>query len=161
MPSLKALRGSIGAYGRVRAGGIVEVDDAAAKKLIATKRFVTATAEDIAAAQKAQEEYLKVGVVGVTPGFAPMPRAPEPIEGEAAGLEFDAREKQLAERATELDTEVQRLYDLDAALKEREAELDAREKANANENEAALDAAAAAADAPAEAKGAAKGKNPK
>lgn len=161
MPKLKALRGSIGAYGRVKAGGIVEVDDDAAKKLLATKRFVPARAEDIAAAAKAQEEYLKVETVGVTPGFAPLPEAPQPIESATAGLELDAREKLLEERATQLEADAKRLHDLEASLKQRQAELDAREKANADLDQTTVASAAAAEDAATEAKDAPKGKGSK
>ena len=71
MPKLKSLRGAIGSYGRVAAGGIVEVSDEEAKKLLKTKRFVAATAADIAAAQKRQEAELAVQTVGATPGFEP------------------------------------------------------------------------------------------
>lgn len=76
MPKLKSLRGAIGAYGRVAAGGIVEVDETAAKKMLATKRFVTASDKDIEAAQKAQKTALKVEVEGATSGFLPMPDKP-------------------------------------------------------------------------------------
>lgn len=77
MPKLKSLRGAIGSYGRVAAGGIVEVSDEEAKKLLKTKRFVTASPVDIAAAQKRLEGELAVKTVGATPGFSAMPAKPE------------------------------------------------------------------------------------
>lgn len=77
MPKLKSLRGAVGSYGRVSAGGIVEVDDAMAKKLLATTRFVLASGKDIAAAQKAQEAALAVKVTGTAPGFMSIPDKPQ------------------------------------------------------------------------------------
>lgn len=76
MPKLKSLRGAIGSYGRVAAGGIVEVSDDDAKKLLKTKRFVPATDADIEAAKKRQEAELAVETVGATPGFSAMPAKP-------------------------------------------------------------------------------------
>lgn len=73
MPKLKALRGAVGSYGRVAAGGIVEVDESAADKLIKTGRFVRASAADIEAAQKAQKAALATAVPGAGKGFMPMP----------------------------------------------------------------------------------------
>lgn len=76
MAKLKALRGGIGGYGRVKANGIVEVSETDAKVLLATKRFVVATEADIAAAREAQDAFLKVETKGATAGFAPMPDMP-------------------------------------------------------------------------------------
>ncbi|RJE87965.1 hypothetical protein [Paracoccus onubensis] len=76
MPKLKALRGAIGSYGRVAAGGIIDVDEAVADKLIKTKRFVRATEKDIQAAQTAQKAALAVDTPGAGPGFLPMPKTP-------------------------------------------------------------------------------------
>lgn len=76
MPKLKALRGAVGSYGRVAAGGIVEVDEPAASKLLKTGRFVHATDQDIAAAQKAQKAVLAVKTPGTGAAFMPMPDAP-------------------------------------------------------------------------------------
>lgn len=74
MPKLKSLRGSIGAYGRVSAGGIVEVSEPEAEKLLKTKRFVRATDADIAAAKVAQDRFLAAGT-GAGAGFPPFPEA--------------------------------------------------------------------------------------
>lgn len=76
MPKLKALRGAVGSYGRVAAGGIVEVDEPAASKLLKTGRFVRATDQDIAAAQKAQKAVLAAQTPGTGAAFMPMPDAP-------------------------------------------------------------------------------------
>lgn len=80
MPKLKSLRGAVGSYGRVAAGGIVDVDETQAQKLLATKRFVQASESDIAAAQKAQKAALAIKVTGATPGFAPLPEKPQAID---------------------------------------------------------------------------------
>lgn len=76
MAQLKSLRGAVGSYGRVAAGGIVEVTDDEAKKLLKTKRFVPATDADIAAAQDRKKAELKSATVGATAGFTAMPEKP-------------------------------------------------------------------------------------
>ncbi|SEN90618.1 colicin import membrane protein [Paracoccus alcaliphilus] len=80
MPKLKALRGAIGSYGRVAAGGIIEVDQAHADKLIKAGNFVAATQKDVAAAQKAQKAALALAVPGAGPGFMPMPKQPASVD---------------------------------------------------------------------------------
>lgn len=74
MPKLKSLRGAIGVYGRVAAGGIIEVDDPTAKTLLQTKRFAVATDADITAAQARLDADLKARVIGAAPGFSAMPQ---------------------------------------------------------------------------------------
>lgn len=129
MPKLKALRGSIGSYGRVTAGGIIEVDEAAADKLLKTKRFTRATDQDVAAAEAAQKAYLKLAVAGAAPAFAPVPARPTPIEDEFAALELD-EQRQLLERAgIHLRAEEARVADLTAELIKREEAVAAREEA--------------------------------
>lgn len=82
MPKLKALRGAIGSYGRVAAGGIIDVDEASAEKLLKTRRFVRATAEDIAAAQAAQERFLRLNP-SATAAFSPVPTNLAPTDAAA------------------------------------------------------------------------------
>lgn len=148
MPKLKALRGAIGSYGRVAAGGIIEVDKAAADKLVKTGRFVAATEKDFAAAQQAQKAALAVAVPGAGPGFMPMPKQPAAADRlsqmvergeisrskakELVSLELSLStdeirafiQKEADEIAAQIDTARQ---DIDA----RAQELDAREAAMA------------------------------
>lgn len=80
MAKLKSLRAASGSYGRVAAHGIIDVDDAQAKKLKATKRFVDATPADIEAAQKRQAGALAVQAQGAAPGFAAIAEPPAGID---------------------------------------------------------------------------------
>lgn len=80
MPKLKSLRAASGSYGRVAANGIIDVDDAQAKKLKATKRFVDATPADIDAAKKRQADALAVQAQGAAPGFAAIAEPPAGID---------------------------------------------------------------------------------
>lgn len=73
MAKLKSLRGAVGTYGRVTAGGIVDVDETMAEKLVKTGRFVRATAADIEAAQTAQQAALATAIPGLGAGFVPLP----------------------------------------------------------------------------------------
>lgn len=147
MPKLKALRGSIGIYGRVKANGIVEVDEVDAEKLLKSKRFVRATAADIAAAEEAQQAFLTIGMTGAAPGFAPVAAACEKgrlaamIESGAISPE-KARELvalQIELSDDELKGAVQLLIDDQGAklaaredeLEKRQADLSAREEAHA------------------------------
>lgn len=153
MPKLKSLRGSVGSYGRVAAGGIVEVDENTAKKLLETKRFVSATAEDIKVAQKAAA--VNKTAVGATPGFGHLPEPPKRLDrlqemidrgvltpSEARKLvdlqialspdevkaaiesqiveataEYDRRERELEDRAAELDAREAKLVEAERATK--------------------------------------------
>lgn len=153
---LKSLRGALGSYGRVKAGGIVEVTDDQARKLKATKRFVDATPADITAAQKAQEAAMAVQVQGVSPGFqsvaapaASISRLQDLISrgdigvAEArrlVGLQIDLAPEeiraQILEDVADGKAELDRLR---AAHDERQDELDGRQEA--------LDARAAELDA--------------
>lgn len=123
MPKLKALRGSIGSYGRVAAGGIIEVDDNVAEKLVKTKNFVKATTADIAAAQEAQAAFLKTDVPGATAGFAPVPTGTTPIEDEFSALEIDQQRAVLEKASAEMQAEAKRLHDLGDDLHKRGVEL--------------------------------------
>ena len=151
MPKLKSLRGAVGSYGRVAAGGIVDVDETQARKLLATKRFVQASESDIAAAQKAQKAALAIKVTGATPGFAPLPEKPQPNDRLQEMIErgvltvdearkFTALQIQLspeeiqtmlrreADDATaQIDAAKADLQALSAELDEREAEIVKRE----------------------------------
>lgn len=156
MPKLKSLRGAIGSYGRVAAGGIVEVGEAHAKKLLATKRFVAATQEDIAKAKAAQEAALAVQTTGAAPGFSPMPEKPKAVDRLQEMVErgdltpSEARKLaglQISVSTEEVQALIQREADevtaqIDAAkadLEARKDELDTRE-ANLKEREAAIEA---------------------
>lgn len=126
MARLKALRGSIGTYGRVAAGGIVDVDDAEAKKLLETKRFERATDADLKAAQAAQEKFLKVAVAGAAPGFAALAEPPPPVEDEFAALEIDEQRAELDRAKQSLASEAARLGEVEAGLIERHGVQEAR-----------------------------------
>lgn len=147
MPKLKALRGSIGIYGRVKANGIVEVDEVDAEKLLKSKRFVRATEDDIALAEKAQEEFLAVNMTGVSPGFAPVAAAkckgrlatmiesgaisPEKAK-ELVALQIELSEDELKGAVQSLiDDKGAQLAAREEALSIRESELSAREEAHA------------------------------
>lgn len=129
MPKLKALRGSIGIYGRVKANGIVEVDEVHVDKLLKSNRFVRATAADIAAAEEAQKAFLAVGMTGATPGFAPVAVAGD--KGRLAALiDSGAISKAKAQELVALQIEISddELRDaLQSVISEKEAELAARE----------------------------------
>ncbi|SHL80432.1 hypothetical protein SAMN05444389_101434 [Paracoccus solventivorans] len=73
MAKLKSLRGAVGTYGRVTAGGIVDVDETMAEKLVKTGRFVRASEADIEAAQAAQQATLATAIPGLGAGFVPLP----------------------------------------------------------------------------------------
>lgn len=165
MQKLKSLRGAIGTYGRVAAGGIIEVDHDKAAKLTKSGRFVVATDDDIATAQAAQKKALAAQTAGVAPGFAPMPEAPASQDRLLALIErgeiTPAEAKKLARVQIEFSTqEIQALIqreadgvmaelatvkeDLDAReqdLSAREAELASREIALAEREAAVADAA--------------------
>lgn len=81
MPKLKSLRGAVGSYGRVKANGIVDVEDKDVEKLLKTKRFVRATDADVADAEKAQQEFLRFSTAGATPGFMPLAHSASPGAG--------------------------------------------------------------------------------
>jgi hypothetical protein len=156
MAKLKSLRGAVGSYGRVAAGGIIEVSDADAEKLLKTRRFVRASAEDIAAAERAQQQFLKVGAVGATPGFAPMPEPPpnqdrlsamiaggqitEAKAKELVALQINISddeirsfiETEMAAAAKALEQGAEDLRLREEALADREKELEARENAHAD-----------------------------
>ena len=170
MAKLKSLRGAVGSDGRVAAGGIIEVSDADAEKLLKTRRFVRASAEDIAAAERAQQQFLKVGTVGATPGFAPMPEPPpnqDRLSAMIAGGQItEAKAKDLVALQINLsDTEIRNFVETEMAaaakaleqgseelrlreeaLADREKELEARENAHADavekQKKALLDQAA-------------------
>lgn len=137
MAKLKALRGGIGAYGRVKANGIVEVSDTDAKVLLATKRFVVASEADIAKAQKAQSDFLKVESKGATSGFAPMPDKPLNQDRLSAMIEAGqidrAKAKELVALQINLsDDEVREAFERDLAavaeeMRVKSTELEARE----------------------------------
>lgn len=114
MPKLKALRGAIGSYGRVAAGGIIDVDQAAEQKLLKTKRFVAATAEDIAAAQKAQKRYLKLNLPGVPAGFPAIAGAAAADAEATAKAEVDEKAKPGAEAKAKADAEAKAKADAEA-----------------------------------------------
>lgn len=78
MVKLKALRGAVGTYGRVAAGGIIDVDHTQSDKLKKTKLFVDATEADIEAAQKAQKAALALNVSGASAAFMPIPTPTPP-----------------------------------------------------------------------------------
>lgn len=80
MAKLKALRGAVGAYGRVAAGGIIDVDEGQAGKLIKTARFVRASDSDIEAAQEAQKLALTVSGAGSGAAFMPVPERAQPLD---------------------------------------------------------------------------------
>lgn len=164
MPKLKSLRGAVGSYGRVAAGGIVDVDETQARKLLATKRFVQASESDIAAAQKAQKAALAVTVTGATPGFAPLPEKPQAIDRLQEMLErgvltadearkFTALQIQLSPEEIqdmlrrEADDATAQFAAAQADQDARQAELDEREAA-LTAREEALAAAQAATAAP-------------
>jgi chemotaxis protein histidine kinase CheA len=149
MPKLKALRGSIGTYGRVAAGGIVEVDDAEAKKLLETKRFQRASDADVKAAQAAQRKFLKVAVAGATPGFAPVAEAPQPVEDAFGALEIEQQRAEIQRGIEALAAEASRLSAIEAQLierhdlqEDRHADLKRREE-DLQKREEALAASAA------------------
>jgi len=171
MPKLKSLRGAVGSYGRVAAGGIVDVDETQARKLLATKRFVQASESDIAAAQKAQKAALAVTVTGATPGFAPLPEKPQSADrlqkmieaGEITPEEARTMARlQISVSTEEVQALIQREADEIAAQfaaaqadqDARQAELDEREAALTAREEAlaAAQAATAAPEAGAKAK---------
>ncbi|MTH61438.1 hypothetical protein [Paracoccus litorisediminis] len=147
MPKLKALRGSIGIYGRVKANGIVEVEEKDADKLLKSKRFVRATDADIAAAEKAQQDFLAVNMTGVTPGFAPVavPKAADRLQAmiEGGAISKEKAQELLALQIDLSDDEVKaglqswiderraEVMVLQADLTTRDAELNDREKAHA------------------------------
>lgn len=161
MIKLKALRGAVGVYGRVRAGGIVEVEQKDVDKMLKTGRFVRATDADLEAAVAAQEQYLAVANVGAAAGFAPIATKPDPAEGQAAGMEFDAREKLLREREAAVAAEEKRLDDLRAQIVEEGARLAIQNGQEGSDDQADATGQAtddADADAPAEAGQAKKGK---
>lgn len=144
MPKLKSLRAASGSYGRVAANGIIDVTDAQAKQLKATKRFVDATPADIEAAQKRQAGALAVQAQGAAPGFAAIAEPPAGIDRlqdmikrggispedarrlvayqiEVSPAEVQAQIREDVERAT-AEIETQR-----TAMDARQAELDARQ----------------------------------
>lgn len=144
MPKLKSLRAASGSYGRVAANGIIDVDDAQAKQLKATKRFLDATPADIEAAQKRQADALAKQVKGAAPGFAAIAEPPAGLDrvqdmiARGAITPEDAR--RLAAYQIELSpAEIQTLIREDAerataeietqrtAMDARQAELDARQ----------------------------------
>lgn len=160
MQKLKSLRGAVGLYGRVSAGGIVEVDDALAKKMLATKRFVSATEADITAAQKAQKAAMAVQVTGAAPGFAPMPVPPKPADRLQALIQRGEISVEDAKRLVNLQIEVSpdeikamvkremdqmatEILDLQGGLEGRQDELDGRQAA-LDAREADLEAATVA-----------------
>ena len=112
MPKLKALRGAIGSYGRVAAGGIIEVDQATEQKLLKTKRFVTATAKDIAAAQKAQKRFLKLNLPGAPAGFPAIAGAAAANAEATAKAEDDDKAK--ADAKAKADSEAKAKADAEA-----------------------------------------------
>ncbi|AZV00395.1 hypothetical protein pthi1_p30 [Paracoccus phage vB_PthS_Pthi1] len=140
MPKLKALRGAIGIYGRVKANGIVEVEDKDVEKLLKTKRFVRATEADIASAEKAQQDFLAVNMTGAAPGFAPV-ATPKPNDRLQAMIDGGSITKEKAQELVALQIELsddevkaalQRwMHESSAALSAREEELTAREEAHA------------------------------
>lgn len=131
MPKLKALRGAVGSYGRVAAGGIVEVDESAAEKLIRTGRFVRASAADIEAAQKAQKAALATAVPGAGKGFMPMPERTKQAEADLAarGQDLDKRAEELKQRDQELDQREQGLAAREEAIAAAEAKAASETKA--------------------------------
>lgn len=141
MPKLKSLRGSIGIYGRVKANGIVEVDEVHVEKLLKSKRFVRATAADIAAAEEAQKAFLAVGMTGASAGFAPVAVAEE--KGRLAamidsGAISKAKAQELVALQIELSDDELRAA-IQSVIEEKEAEFAARETVLA-EREADLSA---------------------
>lgn len=170
MPKLKSLRGAVGTYGRVAAGGIVDVSEADAKKLLGTKRFVTATDADIAAARKRQEAELAVETVGATPGFSAMPTPPNTADRLSQMIERGQIDRQKAKELValqinlsteevqsfiqseadkvlaEISAEQSRLTAIEQALSDREDQL-AKREADVDAREKALAEAKVKADA--------------
>ncbi|MFC3568402.1 hypothetical protein [Paracoccus simplex] len=152
MPKLKALRGAIGIYGRVKANGIVEVEDKDVEKLLKTKRFVRATEADIAAAEKAQQEFLAVNMTGAAPGFAPV-ATPKPTDRLQAMIDGGSISKEKAQELVALQIELsddevkaalQRWMDESrAALMAVQTEVSAREEELTTREEAHAEAVAA------------------
>ena len=98
---LKALRAKVGAYGRVAANGIVEVDVSDAERLVKTGGFVKATEDDIKAAQKRQKEFLNSRPAGYA-GFSPLPSdtaAAEKAKADAEAAEKAKADAEAAEKA--------------------------------------------------------------
>lgn len=139
MPKLKSLRGAVGSYGRVAAGGIVEVSEAEAEKLLKTKRFVRATDADIKAAQERQKAELAVQTAGATPGFSAMPGQPDTTDRLSRMVETGQisrdKAKELVALQINLSTEeVQEFIKAEgdrifAEVSAAQADLDARELA--------------------------------
>ena len=127
MAKLKSLRASVGAYGRVAAGGIIEVEEKDVKKLTDTHRFVPATETDIETAQKAQAEHLKVAVVGAGASFAPMPPVVSPAENEVITLKLQADAEELEGVMEGLKAETERLQAFEASLQQRQETVEAGE----------------------------------
>lgn len=69
---LKALRPQVGKYGSVDAGAVVEIDDPRlSSALVKGGHFVTATASDLAAARKRQQQFIEAATANpVGPRFA-------------------------------------------------------------------------------------------
>ena len=164
MPQLKSLRGAMGSYGRVTAGGIVDVTEAEAQKMIKTGRFVKATADDIKAAKAVLETSLKPGTTGATTGFSAIPEKPQSADrlqkmieaGEITPEEARTMARlQISVSTEEVQALIQREADEIAAQfaaaqadqDARQAELDEREAA-LTAREEALAAAQAATAAP-------------
>lgn len=114
MAKLKALRPSVGNYGRVAANGIVEVDDNEAKKLITTGRFVKANAADIEAAQK----RLKAVLAG------------DPAAAAAAKAAAEAKAKEEAEAKVAAEAKAKEEAEAKAAAEAKAKEEAARSKAS-------------------------------
>lgn len=124
MAKLKSLRGAVGTYGRVTAGGIVDVDETLAEKLVKTGRFVRASAADVAAAQAAQQAALATAIPGLGDGFVPLP-------GGAAGGP-DSERIGMAELEAKAQAEAEAKAQAEAAAKaqaEAEAKAEAEGKA--------------------------------
>ena len=152
MPKLKSLRGAIGIYGRVKANGIVEVEEKDVEKLLKSKRFVRATAADIAAAEDAQKEFLTVNMTGTAPGFAPV-ASPKSADCLQAMIDSGAITKEKAKElvslqielsADEVKAEIQRSMDeVRGEFAVRQADLTAREKDLSIREQAHADAVSA------------------
>lgn len=178
MVKLKALRGAIGSYGRVAAGGIIEVDESVAAELLKTARFVRATEQDIAAAQKAQEAALALPASGSGAAFMPMPEAAlstdrlthlikrgEISVDDAKRLEqmeanLSARELDVDRRAEQLLLQGQELVVREAALEKREAALAAATQEFEERDDRAHASGAGGKDTAAKPEAAAKSKGP-
>jgi len=131
MAKLKSLRASVGAYGRVAARGIVEVEENDVKKLTEKGLFVRATPEDIETAQRVQAERLKLAVIGAGATFEHVAAGPAPIEDELQAMELadlrvklDERAQTLHVEAARLQGEADRLTALEGSLAERRQQLD-------------------------------------